>query len=178
MENNIILQTNEHRHLAEIFDSMAEFDEAMFENGGELTPELEAIAARDEFDLKKKVDGYAAVLRNYDATDATIDNEIKRLQALKKTRKNARERLVNYLDWQMRRFGIRELQGELCKVSYRKSTAVEINEEAIIKPFIPIVDKLQKKLPPYIQLGIKVGKKEVGKGIFLADIRLCLEKIL
>jgi len=162
MENNILIINPEERKLIDIFDDMVEFDKTMFENGGELTPALEAIAAKNEADLRLKVDGYAAVIRNYDANDAVIDNEIKRLQALKKSRKAARERLVSYLEWQMKRFGVRELQGNTCKVSFRKSNAVEVNEEAVLKPYLKTIADCQACLPPYITLGAKVGKKECG----------------
>lgn len=165
MEKNILLNTEASRHLSDIFESLAETDSALMETGGELTPELEAAMARDEVDLRRKVDGYAAVARNFDAQINTIDGEIKRLQALKKSRTAARERLLSYLEFQMNRFGVTELQGDTCRVSFRKSTALEVDEAAVIKPYLQLIAKAQETLPAYLQIGVKVGKKELADAI-------------
>lgn len=158
MEQNIFLNNPATRRLADIFDSMADADIQLIETGGELTPELEQIMAQDAADLRKKVDGYAAVARNYDASIDAIDVEIKRLTALKKHASNARARLLSHLEFQMDRFGLDKLEGDTCRISFRKSSAIEIDEASVLHPYLAILEKMQSKLPDYIQLGAKVSK--------------------
>lgn len=169
MEANIFPIDNDSRHLREIFESMAETDAELFETGGELTPALAGIMAQDEHALARKVDGYGAVIRDFDAKLAAIDAETKRLAALKKFYSRAKDGLVNYLDFQMKRFGVTELRGETTRVTYRKSTAIEIDEDAILKPYLPLLEEMQAELPPFITIGAKVGKKEVATALDNGD---------
>lgn len=165
MDSHIFLNNPATRRLADIFDSLVNTDTALMETGGELTPELEEIMAKDAADLRRKVDGYAAVARNYDASIDAIGAEIKRLQVLKKTRENAKGRLLAHLEFQMDRFGLEELQGDTCRISFRKSKSIEIDEDSILHPYLQLLEKIQTELPPYIQLGAKVLKKEAGAAL-------------
>lgn len=169
MESTIFNLDPESRKLRDILESMADTDAAMIENGGEITPELEELMAIDANALARKVDGYCAVARSFDSKIAAIDAEAKRLAVLKKHYQNAKDRLLNNLEYQMDRFGLTEIQGELARVNFRKSTAVEVDEDVLIAPYLPEIGELQSTLPKYITLGFKIGKKEVGDALAAGD---------
>ena len=69
--------------------------EELEENGGELTEELEAILMKNEEDFKQKVKNYVFIIKEKESSLTLLDDEIRRLQALKKTRKTVIEKLEN-----------------------------------------------------------------------------------
>ena len=101
--------------------------EHIMENEGEMTEELQDALAINEKDLQKKSDGYVAVINKLDAETAFIDSEVKRLQAQKKVRENAKERLKNALSDAMHTYGLEEIKTHLNKINFRKSEAVVIS---------------------------------------------------
>ena len=84
-------------NLFQITNEMQSIMNELIENGGELTPELETMLTITESQLKDKAVNYAMVIRSMDYETNIIDEEIKRLQSLKKTRQNAIERLKSSL---------------------------------------------------------------------------------
>ena len=84
--------------LYQLTGQMAAIEDALQENGGELTPELEELWAETAESLPQKVDGYNQVITNLTAYSKNLDEEIKRLQALKKTADNSLERLQMSLE--------------------------------------------------------------------------------
>ena len=162
---NIFNLDNDTRHLQQILESMVETDQELTENGGELTPALESIAAQDEHALVRKIDGYGAVVHNYDTKLAAIDAETKRLATLKKFYSRARTGLLNLLEFQMKRFGITELQGEITRVNFRKSSFLQVDEDAVLKPYLPLLYEMQKSLPPYMTIQVSIDKKLTGTAL-------------
>lgn len=145
---------------------LAAIEEALMENGGELTPEIEEALNANTEALATKIDGYAAVIRKQDAFLAAIDAEIKRLQALKKTRTNAAKSLKQYLLDAMQMHGIRKIEGATCTASLRKSTALEVyDEEEVIGPYWPAIDALTKKLPEWITVKADISKPALRQAI-------------
>lgn len=165
METTIIKLNPEERKLRDILESMADSDAAIMENEGEITPELEELMAIDENALAHKVDGYCAIARVFDSKLATIDAEVKRLAALKKHYQNAKDRLLSNLEFQMNRFGLTELEGEMSRVSFRKSTAVVTDDDILIAPYLEVLSECQNALPKYIKVAVTVGKKEIGDAL-------------
>ena len=165
MEQAIFNLTPEARKLREILESMADSDAAVMENEGEISPELEEIMAIDANALARKVDGYCAVARGFDAKIAAIDAEAKRLATLKKHYQRAKDALLNNLEFQMNQFGLTELEGELARVNFRKSTAVVTDDDILIAPYLDVLAECQNALPKYIKVGVTVGKKEVSEAL-------------
>ena len=71
----------------------------------------------------------AIITRKFESFEKTIDDEIKRLQALKKSYKSNKERLKQYLAYNLEQLWKDKLETELFKFSFRKSEAVEILDE-------------------------------------------------
>lgn len=153
------------RTLAEIVESTLETEQALFENGGELTPELEAIMARDAADMEKKVDGYNAAFREEDARAKAIGEEIKRLQALKKTAENSARRIKDLLKYNMERLGVDRVNGQHCKAYFTSSTAVQCDEAVVLKPYEAAVAAFRESLPAYVSVDLSISKTDLKKAI-------------
>ena len=93
-------------------------------NEGELTDEvLEQLEINNE-ELQTKSESYLAVIKNREALNTQIDDELKRLQAMKKANNNLVLRLKNSLLNAVNIFG--EFEVGLIKFGLRKSTTVEV----------------------------------------------------
>ena len=94
-------------------------------NEGELTDEvLEQLEINNE-ELYEKSVNYLAVIKNRESLNNQIDDEVRRLQAMKKANNNLISRLKNSLLNAVNIFG--EFETGLIKFGIRKSTTVEVN---------------------------------------------------
>lgn len=89
-------------------------------------------AVEDEFNNKAVNTVKAIKMVEHDID--CIDTEIKRLQAMKKVRQNAIDRVKDYLKRNMAATGIFKIESPLFKISYaeRVNAAVEIDEELFL----------------------------------------------
>lgn len=81
------------RPMYEIVEDVRRLAEAIEANGGELTPEMER--SFDEFkdEFEHKADNYLAAITNYSEYAGSLQSEIARLSALKKTAERTADRL-------------------------------------------------------------------------------------
>lgn len=132
---------------------------------GELTPELEQSLIITEANLQEKAINYGYVIKNFESEVDIIDEEIKRLNALKKARVNAVDKLKNNISDAMQLFGILEVKAPTFKMNFRKSESVEIYEglsqEYITEKISYQPDKIA------IKNAIKEGKTVNGAGIII-----------
>jgi hypothetical protein len=140
---------------------MSAIEDALWENGGELTPELEQALTETEQSLAVKTDGYNSLIRKFASQADVIDAEIKRLTALKKTCQNAEKRLKNHICETMGEFGIDKLEGQYCKISRAKTTSIETNDELLLATCLPAIAALNESLPPYIRVEPKISKTAI-----------------
>ncbi|MBR5200033.1 MAG: siphovirus Gp157 family protein [Bacteroidales bacterium] len=140
---------------------MSAIEDALWENGGELTPELEQALVETEQSLATKVDGYNHLIRSFSSKADIIDAEIKRLTALKKTAENAEKRLKQHICDTMGMFGIDKLEGAYCKISRARTSKVETNEELLTSGYASNLAEFNKSLPPYITAEFKVSKTAI-----------------
>lgn len=144
--------------LIQLTEEQQALEQELIENGGELTPETEAAMKENALAIAQKVDGYHAIMRKFDAAETFCDKEIKRLTALKKTAQNAQKTIKAHLAYGMQTAGLDKLDGTLCKVSFRKSKAVEVDDDAILAPYKAQIDAIADTLPEYISAEFKVSK--------------------
>ena len=89
------------RRLYEIGADFLALEELLLESGGEWTPDVEALLLENEGNLEAKVDGYAALIREWEADAAKWKEEEARVAGHRKARENAaarlKERLVEQL---------------------------------------------------------------------------------
>lgn len=147
--------------LFQLSADMAAIEDALWENGGELTEEL-ALALQDtEVGMARKTDGYTALIRSFASQKEIIKAEIDRLTKLKKVAENAEKRIKQHICDTMGMFGIEKLEGEKSKISRARTTAVETNDEQIISAYQRNLDELNALLPPYISAELKVSKTAI-----------------
>ncbi len=132
---------------------------------GELTPELEQALMITEANLQEKAINYGYVIKNFESEVDIIETEIKRLNALKKARVNAVEKLKTNISNAMQLFGILEVKAPTFKMNFRKSESIEIYEglsnEYITEKISYQPDKIA------IKNAIKEGKIVNGAGIII-----------
>lgn len=151
----------ETRSLFQLSADMSAIEDALWESGGELTPELEQALTETEQSLAVKTDGYNSLIRKFASKADVIDAEIKRLTALKKTYQNAEKRLKNHICETMGVFGIDKLEGQYCKISRAKTTSIETNDELLLATCLPAIAAINESLPPYIRVEPKISKTAI-----------------
>lgn len=107
----------------------------IIEAEGIITPEQETDLQITNEALQTKGIAYSYLIKSLEYDNDLIDLEIKRLQAMKKTRSNLSERLKSTLKDAMILFGIEELKTATLKVNFRKSESVEVDEAIIDKKY-------------------------------------------
>jgi hypothetical protein len=93
---------------------------------GELTPELEQSLMITQEQLQEKAIQYAYAIRNVEIDSQAIDNEIKRLKAMKEAKDNAIDRMKEAVRNAMLASGIDKIESSLFKLSLRRSESVEV----------------------------------------------------
>jgi hypothetical protein len=105
------------------------------EAGGEATDEVMEELAISRENFAHKAEGYAKLILKWDSEVDVASAEIKRIQAIKKTKENAVARLKDTLKGALLVFGhedakgIKRFETPLVKLSTRKSTSIEITDE-------------------------------------------------
>lgn len=112
--------------LYEIEKSLAEITQRIIDNGGEVDEAAVEALALGEIQLEQKALAYGYVIVTAEAECDMIDIEIERLSKLKKARKRAAEYLRETISAAMQRYGVKEAKTPTLKLSFRKSTAVQI----------------------------------------------------
>ena len=142
--------------LYELTGQMAEIENLLEENGGEMTPELEEEWTETSESLTRKVDNYNTLITKLSDYSENVAKEIKRLQAIKKTYDNSVRRLKDHIADVMKANGIAKLEGNFCKMSLSSSTSTEVDEVTMLAPYYAKVGLLELK--PWIFCELKVNK--------------------
>jgi len=98
------------------------------DNEGEITPDLDEALTLTKDQLETKAVSYAGIIKTFDADEAIIDGEIKRLQKLKERKAKGRDLFEGRLKEAMLLFGIPSIETPLVKIFFRKSESVEVTE--------------------------------------------------
>lgn len=114
----------------------------IIENGGELTAdtELKLSVSKQEFELKSVQ--YFHAIKQIESESIMLDNEIKRLQELKKSREKTIERLKEVLLYSMQLHGLDKIVTETLTISTRKSKSINVIDIELL-PFDCL--KIEKK---------------------------------
>lgn len=146
---------------------MLAIERELEDNGGELTPELEAMMNDTQESISLKIDGYRSLIAKLDAQCDAIDKEIERLQKLKRTTARSRQRIADHVLNVMRCFGIDRIEGRFCKFSLRKGRKLNVDDELVQLRYRSAIDALKAQLPAWMTVDVKVGKtalKDAFKG--------------
>lgn len=123
--------------LYEITADVKALDELYLEAIDEETGELKEGATLEEFEkelktaLQEKGKNIVGFILDSGLMIENIDNEIKRLQALKKRGQNKLENFKNYVSLNMQAMNINKIETPLGTMSLRKSKAVKVDESRL-----------------------------------------------
>jgi len=123
---------------------------------GEITPEMEKALEINEKDLQKKSIGYLEIMKQKEGRVLMYDNEIKRLQSLKKTEENSIDRLKNSLLNAVKMFG--EFTSGTVTFKTRKSSSLIIENEDLIPEIYKTEVTIIKIDKARIKSDLKTGK--------------------
>lgn len=137
---------------------MQEIEDALYENGGEFTPEIEAALAETKESMMAKVDAYYAIIGKLKATQAAAGEEIKNLQRIKKVAENGESRIKDHILEIMGTFGIERLESNLHKMYRRRSEKMETNDDMMLAGYQRQIEELKASLPDYVTIEVKVNK--------------------
>lgn len=132
---------------------------------GEMTDNSNQLAIWTEEltqDLKDKSTNVIAVVRNQELTIEALDNEIKRLQAMKDSIKKKLDKFKTYIKSSMIVNNIEKIETPIGTIKFTKSISTEIYDESLIDSrFIEVVttEKISKEK---IKAALKAGEEVQG----------------
>lgn len=152
------------KNIYEISTGYLSILEQIEENGGEITPEIETQLAINESHLVEKSKAYVGLIKMLTSSDKEIDLEIKRLQAIKKSRGNIAKNLKERLSNALKSLGIDEIKEPLFTINFRKSESVLINDVQALPDVCKII-KVEPISKAEIKKMIKSGEEVPGAEI-------------
>jgi hypothetical protein len=134
-------------------------------NEGEITPELETALTINKEQLQSKAVDYCYVIKQLDYDCEQIDNEIARLNKLKKVRSNLTDRLKNTVSSAMQLYNVEKIETPLIKLSFRNSESVEITNESQLDACFIVTKTVTTPDKKAIKDAIKSGQLVCGATI-------------
>ena len=116
-------------------------------------------------EISEKIENVACYIKNLTADISALKEEEKNLSTRRKQKERKIESLRDYINYAMGLSGRKSLESPRCKVSYRKSSSVEVPDvNALDKDYITEVIEL-KADKTAIKNAIKEGKEVAGASI-------------
>ena len=113
-------------------------------------------------ELNNKSSSIIKVFQNFKGNVDIIDQEIKRLQGLKQAINKQSERLKEYVTMAMQEAKLDKVETPLGKLSFRKSTSVEIEDESKIPAKYITIKQTESISKTDIGKDLKAGKEVAG----------------
>jgi len=132
---------------------------------GELTPELEDALLINEQNFTEKAINYGYVIKTFESETDILENEIKRLNALKIARSKAIDKLKVTISNAMQLYGINEVKAPTFKMNFRKSESVEVSDLLDQNYIVEKVSYQPDKIA--IKNAIKEGKTVNGAALII-----------
>lgn len=136
--------------------------EQIIDNDGLLSEEMEAALQINKDQLESKSQCYGFIVRQLEGECDMIDNEIKRLEAMKKSRGKTVDRLKESVSKAMQLYEIEKIETPTLKISFRKSESIEIEEESLIDEKYMTVKTTKTPDKKAIKEAIKAGEIVLG----------------
>lgn len=153
--------------LYELSEMFLNLEEQLGVENGEYDHIIENALNDKSIQWKDKVEGICKMIKNIEGDIPSIDNEIKRLQQLKKTKTNQVESLKDYIKINMKNLNVNKVETSLFKLSLRKPTEIVkiIDDKAIPKEYIKTITEIDKiSLKKDLKDGKIIEGTEIVKG--------------
>ena len=132
---------------------------------GEIEPEMEEALQITEQQLQQKSIAYLEVIRNKEAFNTLVDNEIKRLQQMKKVNNNVIDRLNDNLLNAVKTFGVYTVG--LNKFGTRKSSQVIVEDVNSLPEQYKVIKVTEAADKMMLKKAIESG--EEIKGVYIQE---------
>jgi len=132
---------------------------------GEIEPEMEEALQITEQQLQQKSIAYLEVIRNKEAFNTLVDNEIKRLQQMKKVNNNVIDRLNENLLNAVKTFGVYTVG--LNKFGTRKSSQVIVEDVNSLPEQYKVIKVTEAADKMMLKKAIESG--EEIKGVYIQE---------
>ena len=153
----------ENKSLVEIVNQSRDIEQHLLENGGELTPEIEAMLALTDIQLPSKIDQYAYLLDRMSLIQDYYKQQAEKYAKFSKAAAQVQLRCKDNLHFAMAALNLREIEGFENKFKLVKSppSVVIDDEHALDEKYksTEIVIKVNKKM---IADDLKSGVDVVG----------------
>lgn len=144
-------------------------NEKLFENDGELTPELEELMAINEGNLAVKSEDYLVAMADINAMMQRAKDEKKRIDAYIKRCERSVEAMKNRLATALQQFGYDKYEVGTHKLSFRQSDSVVIDDiNALPREYVvyePTANKNEIKQALKAGVAIEGARLEIKKNI-------------
>ncbi|WP_042744896.1 siphovirus Gp157 family protein, partial [Clostridioides difficile] len=131
--------------LYELTTDLLEIEEGLTETTGNEAEKLEEIKEIIKQEIQNKNTRIVSVILNIDSDINSIDSEIKRLQELKRVKKNTLDRLKSNIKDCMELLGTKKVETVLGNISIRKSAgSLVIEDEEKIPAIYKTVEQVVK----------------------------------
>jgi len=114
------------------------------------------------FELKEKITNVIANIQNMKGDIEKINNEVERLQGLKKRADKKLNSINNYILWAMQEIGKKKIDTHLGSISLRKSEQVIIDDETKIPAKFTTIKQTEQVNKTDIKKALKAGEKVEG----------------
>ena len=132
---------------------------------GELTPELETALVISQNELQEKAINYAYAIKGVEDDVTAINQEIKRLQAMKASKQTAIDRMKEAITTAMQVNGIEKVTSPTLNLSFRHSESVEIDSLDNLPEYFKTVKTTVTADKTRIKKAIKDGQPMKGAKI-------------
>lgn len=132
---------------------------------GELTPELENALVISQTELQEKAINYAYAIKGVEDDVTAINEEIKRLQAMKASKQTAIDRMKEAITTAMQINGIEKVTSPTLNLSFRRSESVEVDQIETISEKYRITKTTVSPDKTAIKKAIKAGETIEGARI-------------
>lgn len=156
--------------LFQLSDDMLNIERILEDNGGELTEELAAAWDETSVSLRQKVDDYFCFLKKKEAEVKTADEMIKFYQARKKVADNCVKNGKKHLVQCMQYFNMEKMEGDLCKMSLRRTQSLDVDEAIVLKMYEDRINDLRHSLPSWLDVKVSVSKTAIKEAFAGTDI--------
>jgi hypothetical protein len=152
------------RRLHEITADFLALEDLLLEAGGEFTPEVEALIAEMEGNREAKVDGYAALIREWEADAEKWKAEEARVNAHRKARENAAQRMKERLCEELVAMGCDKVETPRFKVAVqRAASTVEVLADPTALP-----EEFRRDIPA----SVEADKRAIAEALKAGDASL------
>lgn len=132
-----------------LYDLTSEYHlicDALEENGGEITPDIEEMLAINAENFVTKADSYCEIIAKYLQMAENAKQRVETFQRIEKVAKNTATRMKERLAQAMEEYNLPKVEIGLRKLSFRTSKQVEITDESKIPNiYIKVSTSVDKK---------------------------------